>query len=86
MMVLSFFIFRYLLGNIGVNVNRLPEDGDKRLIVYIFILALIGFFGILGLFWVKINLMVTLKILSIVTIPFFLIGNWALTNLKPEEK
>lgn len=77
--------FLVILGNLQVNFSRFPDTARGSFFSFLFILVILGYFGILVLFWVKINLIQTLAILTVVIIPTILIGNEAFNALKFEQ-
>lgn len=57
MIGLSCLLFLYMIVRLNVNLNRFPNDFNGILSNFLFVLLLLVLFGILVIFWVKINLM-----------------------------
>lgn len=56
------------------------------MLVYLFLGLVIGIFLVLILFWIKLNLIETVTILGILSVPLVIIGNYALLALRKSEK
>lgn len=82
---LCLIIFFGILSVINVNCSQFPSDLRGAFFSVLFVGVLLGYFALLILFWVQINLIETLTILTAVFIPTILIGNEALSSLKLKE-
>ena len=79
-------LFLGLLKGIDVNFSRFPSTFKGGLFAFLFVLVVFGHIGLLLLFWVKINLIETLAILTLLFIPTILIGNEGLVSLNLEQE
>jgi oligosaccharyltransferase complex subunit delta (ribophorin II) len=52
----------------------------------LFLGLIVALFLILTLFWIKLNLIETVTLLGILSVPLVIVGNYALLALKPDEK
>lgn len=82
----AFALYMYILQKLELNTNKIPQDQQQQILVYLFIVLLCGVFFVLFLFWVKLNLIQTLVVLGGLSIPLFLVGNYALLALKKEKE
>ncbi|CAD8050962.1 unnamed protein product [Paramecium sonneborni] len=82
--VLAFLFFLRILSNLKLAYDKLPKDNQG--IVYVFLALIIGLFVVLTLFWIKLNLIETVTILGILSVPLVIVGNYALLTLRKSEK
>ncbi|CAD8134119.1 unnamed protein product [Paramecium octaurelia] len=82
--VLAFLYFLIVLSNLNLSFERLPKDNST--IVYLFLALVIGLFFVLTLFWISLNLIETIAVLGILSIPLVVVGNYALLALRKSEK
>jgi len=82
--VLAFIFFLKLLSNLNLSFERLPKDNST--IVYLFLALILVLFFVLALFWIKLNLIETITVLGILTVPLVVVGNYALLALRKSEK
>ncbi|CAD8158856.1 unnamed protein product [Paramecium octaurelia] len=82
--VLAFLFFLRIISNLKLSFDKLPKDNST--IVYLFIALIIGLFVVLTLFWIKLNLIETVSVLGILSVPLVVVGNYALLALRKSEK
>lgn len=82
--VLAFLFFLRILSNLNLNYDKLPKNNST--IVYLFLALIIGLFVVLTLFWIKLNLIETVTVLGILSVPLVVVGNYALLALRKSEK
>ncbi|CAD8134352.1 unnamed protein product [Paramecium pentaurelia] len=82
--VIAFLFFLKLLSNLNLSFERLPKDNST--IVYLFLTLILVLFFVLILFWIKLNLIETITVLGILSVPLVVVGNYALLALRKSEK
>ncbi|CAD8143398.1 unnamed protein product [Paramecium pentaurelia] len=82
--VIAFVFFLRILSNLNLSFDKLPKDNST--IVYLFLALIIGLFVVLTLFWIKLNLIETVTVLGILSVPLVVVGNYALLALRKSEK
>lgn len=80
--ILAFGFYLKMLSGIKINFDKLPT-GTNLLLVYAFLGLIVALFLILTLFWIKLNLIETVTLLGILSVPLVIVGNYALLALKP---
>ena len=82
MMAITLLSYFAVIHKIKLNNLRLKNlAGIQSIYVILFAGSLLAAFGLLVVFWVKINLLQTVTYIAIGIIPFILIGNAALNSL-----
>eukprot|EP00828_Plagiopyla_frontata_P004606 TRINITY_DN1169_c0_g2_i1.p1 TRINITY_DN1169_c0_g2~~TRINITY_DN1169_c0_g2_i1.p1 ORF type:complete len:670 (+),score=100.12 TRINITY_DN1169_c0_g2_i1:77-2086(+) len=82
--LLTVFIIVFLVGVCKLNMNS--EKLFKGFSVIMFTICIMGYLGVLVLFWVKINIFQTLFLFLVLAIPTLISGNFALLTLNQKEK
>ncbi|CAK71099.1 unnamed protein product (macronuclear) [Paramecium tetraurelia] len=82
--LIAFLFFLSIISNLNLSFERLPKDNST--IVYLFLALIIGLFFVLTLFWIKLNLIETIAVLGILSVPQVVVGNYALLALRKSEK